>query len=499
MLKKGFLLGLLLAVSFTGFAQYNYNADSQKAYALILDLRFDAAQKQINQIKKEQPTNLVPFLLENYIDFLSVTLLEDKARFDEIRDRKKERISQWKIGDKKSPYYRLGIAQMNMQWAFARVTIGEYFSAALEINQAYHLLEENKIEYPDFLPNALGLGVLHAMIGVVPEQYQWAVNLLGLYGSIDQGLNELELLLNSNRSDFEHFKPEALFLYTFLKLNLQNDADRIQHVLRYYQTSQMDSLVKQSPLMHFAKGVALMRQNNDSALLLLENRPYAPDALSFYYAQFMLGQAKLYDLQPSALLLFDTYVKEYPGNNFKQSAMQKKAWSAFVQGDTLGYKKSMQSLLQMPNTRIDADEAAVKEAKQVEEGYIPNVYLLKSRILFDGGYLQKALMVLQNADTASFTNNQRIELKYRKGRIYDQMGIADSALAYYGQTIQHGEKFASYFAANSSLKMGEIYERQKKYKQAKDYYQKCLELDFDEYRRSIRAKAKAGLQRVNAN
>ena len=39
-------------------------------------------------------------------------------------------------------------------------------------------------------------------------------------------------------------------------------------------------------------------------------------------------------------------------------------------------------------------------------------------------------------------------------------------------------------------------EELEEFKRAEDYYEQCLELDFSEYRRGIRAKAKAGIQRI---
>jgi len=496
MFKKIVFSFLFLTFSLPLFSQFDYSDDCKKAYSLIVDLRFDSAKKYIEKVNTDHPENLIPLVLENYIDFLSIVLEEDKELFEKLRYQKKNRVNKWEEGPKDSPYYRMGIAQMNMQWAFVRVLFGEYLTAAFEINQAYHLLEENKEFYPDFLPNAMGLGVLHAMIGLVPDQYQWAINFLGLYGSVDQGLGELEALLDSDNPEFQHFKPEALFLYTFLKLNLQSGEERYGELKLRYQQKEMDLVSRHSPLLNFSRAVLLMKEDNDSVISFLENRPVLGDALTFYYPEFMLGQAKLYRLDADAYQLFDNYLKNYPGNNFKRSAAQKKAWSAFVQGDTLVYKQSMLKILYFPSTQLDGDDAALKEAKKVSDGYLPNLYLLKSRILFDGRYLKEALAVFHNLDLSKFNKKEKIELSYRKARIYHHLDSLDQALTFYQIALKEGEKFNSYFAANSCLKMGEIYEQKGINEKAKFYFEKCLDLDFEEYRRSIRAKAKAGLQHV---
>ena len=53
-----------------------------------------------------------------------------------------------------------------------------------------------------------------------------------------------------------------------------------------------------------------------------------------------------------------------------------------------------------------------------------------------------------------------------------------------------------YFAANSALKSGMIFESKMDFEKARYYYNKCLSLDFDEYKTSITQKAKAGLNRI---
>jgi hypothetical protein len=54
-----------------------------------------------------------------------------------------------------------------------------------------------------------------------------------------------------------------------------------------------------------------------------------------------------------------------------------------------------------------------------------------------------------------------------------------------------------YYAANATLKLGEMYENEGNYGLARESYKQCLEMDFRPYRNSIRARAKEGLRRVS--
>ncbi len=68
---------------------------------------------------------------------------------------------------------------------------------------------------------------------------------------------------------------------------------------------------------------------------------------------------------------------------------------------------------------------------------------------------------------------------------------------FYEKTIANGSQSKRYYAGNSALKLGEIYEQEKQVSKAIFYYSLCLELDFDEFENGIQSKAKAGLKRIS--
>jgi tetratricopeptide (TPR) repeat protein len=64
------------------------------------------------------------------------------------------------------------------------------------------------------------------------------------------------------------------------------------------------------------------------------------------------------------------------------------------------------------------------------------------------------------------------------------------------QTIKNGSESEYYYAANSALQLGLIYEKRKDYKKARIYYEKARSMENEEYKNSIDQKAKAGLSRI---
>ena len=64
------------------------------------------------------------------------------------------------------------------------------------------------------------------------------------------------------------------------------------------------------------------------------------------------------------------------------------------------------------------------------------------------------------------------------------------------KTIKKGKDLPDYFAGNSCLQLGIIYEMNHKIDSAEYYYKMCLDLDFKIYKASLDFKAKAKLKKL---
>ncbi len=134
--------------------------------------------------------------------------------------------------------------------------------------------------------------------------------------------------------------------------------------------------------------------------------------------------------------------------------------------------------------------------KEAKANVVPNAILLKSRVLFDGGYYQKVLDLLtKNENHISNNPTYKIEFNYRKGRVLQSLKKYNDAIPYLQVAVKNSSS-SSYFGANSSLQLGLIYEELGDKKSAKFYFQTCLDMNPSEYKNSIHQKAKSGLLRV---
>ncbi|MCD4774299.1 MAG: hypothetical protein K8R41_13050, partial [Bacteroidales bacterium] len=403
-----FLFFLLIAFSFSVSAQFDFNENCKNAYSAIINLKFDEGKKFIDNEKKNNADNYIVYYLENYIDFLTVIIGQEQKTFEVLESNKRLRINALQNADKNSPYYRYCLANVHLQWAFARLQFKEYFTAALEINKAYRLFNKNKSDYPDFMPGYVGLGLLHTIFGTVPDKYKWLINIVGFEGTIEQGISELQLVLEDARinNENEYLKAESLFFLSLIQLNLKSDKIEAMEIL-----SDLDELQGDNPLKIFSKARILMRTAaNDEAIELLISYQKSDECFPFYYLDFLTGMAKLHRLDKDAVKYFQKYIINFNGVNYVNDAFQKIAWHYLINGNKEKYFEYIKKVSDK-GLVVDADKQALKESKT---GIVPNVNLLKARLLFDGGYYEKAVKVLDELISNDLKNfKDTLEYKYR--------------------------------------------------------------------------------------
>lgn len=480
-----FVLAILMNLS-TSAQNFTKNEQFRKSYTLLLDLKFEEAEKQIQSIRMVDEQNLAAIYLEDLSDFLYIVVTEDAAEFEKRKEQKQARLDLINELPSSSPFKLLTAGEIHLHWAFSSMRFGEYLSAANGINRAFKLLEKNIKKHPDFLPTYKSMGLLHTLVGTVPDNYRWATKLMGVDGTIDQGITEMEVVLE--KSDDENLKKETLFLLTFLHINLLNDAETLG---KYQELVNVES----GPLMDFAKA-SLLKENGqtDEAISALESNPKSLQA--FPYLRFLLGELKLARMDVDATEHFEDFIDSFKGSSYRKASAQKMAWHALlVQMDETEYKKRLQRIGDQPSSILDEDKAAQKE---LESGRVPNKVLLKARLQFDAGFYREALTTLIKSDSKDLkSEDENLEFTYRLARIHDELGNENDAISYYNLTIESGADSKRYFAANSSLMLGLLYEQSDQKEKALNCFKACSEFNNSEYRNSINQKAKAGILRLN--
>ncbi|MBV7533422.1 lipopolysaccharide assembly protein LapB [Chitinophaga sp. sic0106] len=486
------VLSVALNVS-AGPKVYDFNARCEQAYDAIMQLRINAGKALLEAEKKEHPDNLMPYFLDDYADFFPLFFNEDPSEYSRKRNMRGFRLDKMAEGSPDSPYYLYTQAAIKFHWAMVKVKFNEKWDAAWEVRKAYMTLKENQRRFPDFMPNKMLLGAMQTVFGTIPEGYKWITNILGMKGSIKDGMGNVNDFIESSAPEARYFREESYYYYCYLTLFVVN---KPEDTWQFLQRKQLDT--KNNYL--FALMVANLSMNNQKAangIRVLQERNDSGDYADIQYYNYVYGLLKLTRLDDDAHVYLERFINNFKGKFYLKECLQRLSWYYYLEGNQGAANKYREMILSKGGTETDADKQALKEA---QSGRWPNAFLLKVRLLSDGGYFSDALKLLLTKKAADFdAMDEKLEYAYRLGRIYDETGQDDKAIQMYDVTVKVGANRPEYYAARASLQMGMIYEKRNEKAKAVQCYQRCMDMKGHDYKNSLDARAKAGIQRISGS
>jgi tetratricopeptide (TPR) repeat protein len=485
-----FISFLLLSLSGISQKVYDFNALCQQAYYEITRLKIEHGQELIQKARQQNPDNLIPFVLESYIDFLVLFLNENPADYKLRYPRFSERIDALNDGPDNSPYHRFALSTVRVHKAASAIKFGKMWEAGWDIRRAWALLKDNKKKFPRFIPDDLMYGTLQTMIGTIPKGYKWLASVLGMRGSVTEGLKTVQAFVNSNDPSAKMLINEAQFIYPYLLFYMDNKKDE---AMAFIQQKKLD-LVNNHLHGWMAANLSLNNKQSQFTQQIVQNRNHSAEYLDIPIWDFEMGFVKTFQLKPEeAIPYFERFLQKFKGNFYVKDVYDKIRLCYYLQGNTAAAEKARQLVLTKGNTDSDADKKALKDAKA---NYWPNILLLKARWLNDGGYHREALALLHGKTENDFEKEEdRLEYVYRAARIYDDLGRENDAINAYLAAIRLGEFRKEYYAARAAVQIGQIYEAKGQKALAIQYYQRCLDMGDHEYKNSLDQRAKSGILR----
>jgi hypothetical protein len=350
-------------------------------------------------------------------------------------------------------------------------------------------VKENKGKFPSFFPNDLYLGSMQVAAGTIPDGYKWLSNMLGIKGTISQGMKNLDKFLAQKDEWSQLYRTEAIFYYSYLKFYIENDK---KGVLDFIKLQQLD-LKNNHLFAYLAANLYLNSQQSEKTISIIQNRNLSADYFKTPIWDLEIGYAKMNHQEVDAVAYLDHFVDQFKGKSYVRDALEKISWHYYLQGNQLLADKYRARILQQPGSDLEADKQAMKEARS---GRWPNKLLLKARLLNDGGYFREALQLLHGKKYTDFPEPQdRTEFAYRVGRLYDDLGADQEAIDFYKEAIGLGKGRKEYFAARAALHIGNIYEKKGNCIGAVGWYQACLNMKDHDFKNSLDQRAKAGIAR----
>jgi tetratricopeptide (TPR) repeat protein len=459
-------------------------------YSQVTSLRFSEATTGLQVMRRERVPEPVVLLLENQMDFLRAVIDDDKGSSRRFHRQAARRIEAAKSLPAATPWTRYAEAEMRLQRAVLWGKEGHYWACAQQVHQVCVLLEENWRTFPHFALNQKSLRLIMALIGTLPDEFRWAAELLsGVKGSVREGAEGLEALLSEPTPEVRLFEEEIRLALAFIKLTFLEDTEGARQVLQAPCWN-----AQHNPVAAYALAVVCLRAGrNDEAIRWLENCPEGEAYHPFWQRYHLLGSLKMNRLDADADQPLRHFMQYFTGETGRWDACRKVAWYHLLRGNEQGYRTWMERIRTAERPRTEQDLAAWREAR---EGPVPDPALLRARLLFDGGYYRRAYEELLRHPEAAYTGDNALEYVYRRARIAHALKYWEEAERYYRLTIEKGAQNPTYYACQSALQLGLMYEQTNRCVQAKQAYHTCLHLKPQLYRVSLHAKAKAGLARL---
>jgi len=486
--KAGILTCFFLFPFFLSRAADNtwqFDAELQKAYNLILNLKTDQAYAILT--KNTKSYELHRLYLLTFCETVDVLITEDGKKFESVELKFRDRLTRLEELPESAETLFIQ-AEINLQKGFNFLNLNQELNAVISIRRAYNFTQECLRKYPNFIPIKKTSGVIQVMVGSVPDKFHWFMSLLGMKGSVTKGQQQLEELRLSKSS----LKDEATVLFFTIKGFISQQFDEAGKGIQECLKSDPDNRL----LLFLGINMLVKNSQSEEALRLIQNLDLHPQGLQMHYIEYLRGEILLQRGDyTQAIQAYQKFIAGYRSQSFKKDSYFKIALCYWLQNKS---ELAWQNFEKAKKTGKDVAEPDRYAARQLEEGKFPNTKILKVRFYTDGGYYKDAKETLHTILPADLTTlKDQTEFYYRKARLSHKTGEISAAKLFYAQTIDMSNDNPWYFAPNSALNLGYIAQSQRDNAAAKRYFEKALSYKKHEYKNSIDSKAKSALEQVH--
>lgn len=478
---------------------YTYSDHCARAYNHFMALHIAEGRQELLLEKKQHPDNLMAVYIADYEDCLVLLMNCNIEDYAQRTGKMAERMQLLDRGDRSSPWYRFCHAGAYLHRAIINLRFGEQYKAALHFRKSFALLRENQKLFPSFEYNNIISGLQEAVVGSLPDSYKWLAAVFGMKGSIKTGTDKLGTFVKQHNSS-DPLYTETLLYYLYARFYLLAEQEEVWQMLNSDQYSSKNNL-----LTTFVKvNIALDYRKADDAIALLRTAAADPGFAAYPIFDYQQGMALLTQCDTGCTFYFQRYLAHNKSDLFIKDSWQRMALVWHVNGNREKAVYCRRQITAGGTARLDADKQAERFATT---GMWPNRALLQARLLIEGGYNEKALVLLQGIAKGQLQGAaDRSEYCFRLGRVYEELArkpgggqYFKQALAQYREAMKEGAGRREQYAARAALHMGKIYETLNLPAEALAMYNECLNMPDHDFQNSIDQQAKSGINRVEGN
>jgi len=459
----------------------SFHLSAHTAYNKILNLQYHEAKLELNK-ETELAENIYLNALNEFVYYLATG--DTAISFNFIAaypDRIKELQHE---NDYENQAFE---GEIDFMLSLIYFSQSNYIKSAIPAYKAYRRNRKLLIDYPDEKLHLKMSGIIQLISVVIPKEFAWILNLTGMKGSMDQGFKFLEEYKLYEKKKFGSSLLSSVIISVTQGIFF-NDYENANKSL-LHQDDQNQVIVFLKARNYSKLGL------NDKAIAILENYLNENEEIELSFLYYQLGSALLYKLDEEANLYLTAYLEKSKYDIFKRSVCLKLAWYYKLFQENERFDNCLQNFYRYQLSYNETDQQATLEMDNIATY---DVNMLKSRLLFDGGYYTDALHMLHKVDKSNLLEvPQKIEYLYRYARVYHKLNDIDKAVKYYENTIAFGHAIPLYYAAFSAMQLGLIYEEKNDIKNAVFYYKYCLTINKNQYKNTIEYQVNAGLNRIS--
>ncbi|HRH60937.1 MAG TPA: hypothetical protein PL045_10230, partial [Chitinophagaceae bacterium] len=344
---------LLTSLHVSAQKVFDFSSTCKNAYQQITALKLAPGALLVNQARRENPNNLIPEILDNYIDFYTLFFNENPEDYKALLPKFETRLDKIEDGSEKSPYYNFCRTVIYMQKACVEIKFGRQWAAGWDFKKSFALIKQNKKSFPSFLPNDMVDGPMLVAASTVPDGYKWLAGLFGIKGSLNDGVKEIQKLVNSNDELAKLFFNEASFYYCYVLFYIQN---KPEEAFNFIKQRNLD-LVNNHLLAYMAANLAINNKQSDYAKNVILNRKISNEYLATPIWDLEMGYIKLHHLEmQEAASYFQNFISKFKGNYYVKDACEKLSWCWYLQNNMAAANNARQQVIMKGGTLTDADK-----------------------------------------------------------------------------------------------------------------------------------------------
>jgi hypothetical protein len=471
------------------FAAYSFSNNCREAMRAILDLKFEDARLHISQEREADPQNGYILYLEHYAEAIELIITEEPSLYGHLIDSLDDRLEKMAALDDGSPDFEWLKAEMLFHAGLAQIKFGTRVSGAAKVFNSYRKIREHRQEHPDFWQNRKLTGMYNIIFDNIPGFMRWAADMFGLAGNSELGMYQLLQYCDSSKGTPGLAEEAVLITGLAYKLIHQE-----QKGVLFIQ-AQDRHILENTLVRYLHASTAAYTYQNDLALKLLGEIHQADLQIPFYSLNYLTGRCQLNHLEQDARLYIERYLEDYPGLDYKKDACNRLFYYHLIHGDTGTAGKYRSMIQQVGSDLRDRDQEAILESRSA---IVPDVRLLKARLLCDGGYFAEADSILETVDPRDLPEiSHRLEYDYRKGRILQLSGHPEEAISFLTKSYHDGSQLPYTFATRAAFSLGKIYEDMQDYPDAVRWYGRCLDVYSSSHTtEGVKDSAEKGMKRA---